>query len=68
MKTLDGGPAFPAVRFADSGDKGMSMRQWYQGMALQGLLAKGVPVLDAVRLAKGAAIAMLRDDEPEADQ
>ncbi len=34
----DGGPAFPAVRFSDSGDKGMSLRDWFAGMALQGLI------------------------------
>ena len=35
MKT-DGGPAFPVV-FGDSAYSGMTLRQWYAGMAMQAL-------------------------------
>ena len=37
----DGGPAFPAVTKSDYPREkfGMSLRQWYAGMAMQGLLA-----------------------------
>jgi hypothetical protein len=40
----DGGPAFPAVAYEGIGgawtyQPGMSVRQWYAGLALQGLLA-----------------------------
>ena len=36
----DGGPAFPAQHFdlAD-GEHGMTLRDWYAGMAMQGLFA-----------------------------
>lgn len=35
----DGGPAFPACNEANVNDTmGMSLRDWYAGMALQGLL------------------------------
>lgn len=39
VKVDNGGPAFPAVRFADSGDKGMSLLDWYAGTLLSGMLA-----------------------------
>lgn len=34
----DGGPAFPSAWGMD-GDKGMSLRDWFAGMALQGFSA-----------------------------
>ena len=34
-ETRDGGPAFPDNRWQD----GMSLRDWFAGMALQGILA-----------------------------
>jgi len=41
MKT-DGGPAFPVV-FGDSAYSGMTLRQWYAGMAMQGILSSDIP-------------------------
>jgi len=41
MKT-DGGPAFPVV-FGDSAYSGMTLRQWYAGMAMQGYLSSDIP-------------------------
>lgn len=41
-KAADGGPAFPAEGGFDSGlspTPGMSLRDWFAGMALQGILA-----------------------------
>jgi len=48
----DGGPAFPRPRgcakdetdtmLYNDAHKGMTLRQWYAGMALQGLLASGL--------------------------
>ena len=40
----DGGPAFPKG-FPDAGttSKGMSLRDWFAGMALQGLLSSQQP-------------------------
>jgi hypothetical protein len=40
----DGGGAFPQHE-SDGfyGQPGMTLRQWYAGMAMQGLLAKGSP-------------------------
>jgi len=46
-KIKDGGPAFPPIRLLVDGDRftriegpeGMSLRDWFAGMALQGLLA-----------------------------
>jgi hypothetical protein len=39
MPVKDGGPAFP-IQFGIY-DKGMSLRDWFAGMALQGLYASG---------------------------
>lgn len=39
MSQPDGGPAFPTVAMTEGGYVGMTLRQWYAGMALQGLLA-----------------------------
>lgn len=44
MKTTnDGGPAFPVTTI---GETGMSLRDWFAGMALQALVAKA-PLMDA---------------------
>jgi len=58
MSTNDGGPAFPVPMLpGESWDSekygnpnGMSMRDWFAGMALQGLLASGhftIPACEA---------------------
>lgn len=39
MTTNDGGPAFPAVL---NGWEGMSLRDWFAGMAMQGLVTDGM--------------------------
>lgn len=39
-----GGPAFPRVE-DDAAWRGMSLRDWFAGMALQGLLANGTGLL-----------------------
>ncbi len=38
MSKTDGGPAFPYDN-ADEGHAGMSLRDWFAGMAMQGLLS-----------------------------
>lgn len=40
VKNKDGGPAFPATY--DYIDSGMSLRDWFAGMALQGFITKGL--------------------------
>ena len=38
----DGGPAFPqTIRVPDEFHAGMSLRDWFAGQALQGMLANG---------------------------
>ena len=49
--TTDGGPAFPVpsnvIRLEGTTTllSGMSLRDWFAGMALQGLLANGKPIV-----------------------
>lgn len=40
-KIDDEGPAFPLFDHAGRANTGMSLRQWYVGLAMQGLLASG---------------------------
>ena len=63
MKSKDDGrSAFPhqaipsdSAVFGDSpGDDGMTLRQWYAGMALSGLLANGPNLVTATRVAMEA--------------
>ena len=35
----DGGPAFPISTIDGYNNSGMTMRQWYKGMAIQGMMA-----------------------------
>ena len=35
MAQKDGGPAFPAIRFADSGEQGMTLRDYFAAAALE---------------------------------
>lgn len=50
----DGGPAFPFQELHDNGlpvavaDRGMSLRDWFAGQALAGLLAREHPDTDQV--------------------
>jgi len=41
-KINDGGPAFPVLYGQTNGLDGMSLRDWFAGQALAGLLASGV--------------------------
>ena len=44
MGKNDGGPAFPAKgAYRRIEDSGMSLRDWFAGMAMQGLLASQAP-------------------------
>ena len=67
----DGGPAFPLAKFADmEGRRGMTLRQWYAGMALQGLLEHYATISD-LTLDQFASDAFLYADamiRHEADQ
>jgi hypothetical protein len=46
-KLTDNKWAFPLPEFADmEGRRGMTLRQWYAGMALQGLLAHCATISD----------------------
>lgn len=71
----DGGPAFPVcIRIQGADDnsaRGMSLRDWFAGMAMQGYIAAGVPsdatYRDMAEKFYSAADAMLevreRDDD-----
>ena len=41
MSQRDGGPAFPTVAKIEGGYIGMSLRDYFAGMALQGMLTLG---------------------------
>lgn len=60
----DGGPAFPVPEYADTEiRRGMSMRDWFAGQALIGLLVKGVAIGAAHEQAEVASWAFeLADD------
>ena len=58
-ETNDGGPAFPvnSVKLIDIGaytvlHPGMSLRDWFAGMAMQGMLAYGVATVYRERAAE----------------
>lgn len=61
----DGGPAFPyPSEYWGNGQPGMSLRDWFAGMAISGLLADpGMKPEDAVEIAFQAADAMLKARE-----
>jgi hypothetical protein len=65
MSTIDdGGPAFP--RHAYDGHDGMTLRDWFAGQALAGLLRDGIDVFGVYATANDAykmADAMLRARE-----
>lgn len=76
--SIDGGPAFPVVRDKDRDvfESGMSLRDWYAGMALQGLVAAAAFNQKAEDMIKNAGlnpktdtdefIAMLANDVADA--
>ncbi len=64
MSKNDGGAAFPAEI---TGDPGMSLRDWFAGMALQGIMAHGTnnvkyPAADAIRAFELADAMIARRD------
>jgi len=73
--TNDGGPAFPRPHSSDSADRaygrcnqelaqpGMSLRDWFAGQALVGLLSDGASAKVAACSAYAAADAMLAQRE-----
>jgi len=82
MSIEDGGPAFPRsetgdaeVGQIDEGAPGMSLRDWFAGMALQGLLAAQIhgftdrpvngPFVDMASELADAMIERKRQDEEE---
>ena len=72
-QTNDGGPAFPRTPFdvndyTGDGSSGMSLRDWFAGQALAGLLANPKLVTDAKYIAKWSyfnADAMLAERQKE---
>ncbi len=64
----DGGPAFPATRYWNekelgyrySSECGMSLRDWFAGMALQGIMASTYVWTDIAKEAYKQADAMLQ--------
>ena len=47
MSIYDGGPAFPCPDTENyDGEAGMSLRDWFAGLAMQGMLASGQVVLN----------------------
>lgn len=74
MKEKHGGTAFPrplshvppsALEDYESAQDGMTMRQWYKGMALLGLLASGkaTTIGSTTEMVVELANAMLTEDE-----
>ena len=63
MTTKDGGPAFPSRH----GHTGMSLRDWFAGMAMQALITKGYSQHWGVISERAHAIAdaMLAEREKE---
>jgi hypothetical protein len=60
---IDGGPAFPTNGTSPYNKDGMSLRDWFAGKALQGLIANGKLPVDKRAVAQVAheyADAMLR--------
>lgn len=51
MSKVDGGPAFPRSGNWSKDYDGMSLRDWYAGMALQGYLS-GIGWMDENKVAK----------------
>ena len=48
-ETNDGGPAFPTGQLNRCDiEPGMSLRDWFAGMALQGMLCANAPAMDEV--------------------
>lgn len=45
-KHQDGGPAFPVLSYEYKAHPGMTLRDWFAGMALQGMLGGSAPDID----------------------
>ena len=64
----DGRPAFPQLypRSDEDGRQGMSLRDWFAGMALQGIKWNGYESLnDSAQVAYALADAMLKEREKQ---
>jgi uncharacterized protein YodC (DUF2158 family) len=67
----DGGPAFPVLDLSKTQSQGMTMRDWFAGMALQGMMAVETPDChyvqpsDAAQWAYKYADAMLKAREKQ---
>jgi hypothetical protein len=63
MPKNDGGPAFPGEYFDEESSScltpGMSLRDWFAGMALQGMLASGRNVRATHRSTRTEALAIM---------
>lgn len=59
----DGGPAFPVDSAGLRPCAGMSLRDWFAGMAMEGILARnlGRPLSDSVAIAFAYADAMIAE-------
>ena len=71
MSKIDhGGSAYPVPEY--SGDHGMTLRQWYAGMALQGRLsgpeAQGETIDHSVMISFYAADAMIAHERREREE
>lgn len=58
-KTTDGGPAFPVTRLDIPEMEGMSLRDWFAGMALQGMITNNTEVPELARKAPEQAAAIV---------
>lgn len=54
-KINDGGPAFP-VNGPNGNHPGMSLRDWFAGLAMAAIIAKRPPITDREGNAKGDAV------------
>lgn len=62
----DGSPAFPTDMESGTHYTGMSLRQWYAGMAMQGLLANTDFIYHSIaKISFAVADSMLKFEEEE---
>lgn len=66
MAKNDGGPAFPCP-IEDATQCGMSLRDWFAGMALQGIVIHAHYIDDMAKTSYEVADAMIAERDKEAD-